>query len=440
MTHEVNHGKDPGVYPNRYRVPGVYRIDDYPQPERERLATAVPAFLGVFELRKQYAQEQELALATLGAAEAQDRPEPVVIRLSRWLQFTDQLASYEDALGYAVHGFFENGGQLCYLVSLQAWADNELDRALERLKTLDPVDLVCAPGLVYSFKDACSPMATGSKEEQERQRSKALQEATTLQAAIIAYCDLANDRFAILDALLNQSTAEVIEQRERLKGTNGALYYPWVGIHTADKQDGISYVPPCGHVAGIYARSDQRHGVHKAPANELLMGVLQLERVMKDIEQGELNEKHVNCLRSFRGRGIRVWGARTLADEDDRDWIFVNVRRLFITLGRWIQAEMVEQVFEPNNPQLWARIEYRLRSYCMELLRKGALAGASPDEAFYVRCNAATNPEESRNAGQVITLIGLAPTAPAEFIEVRIIHGPAGVTLAGPGSYLGRSG
>jgi hypothetical protein len=383
-------------YPNRYATPGVYRVDDYPRPERERLPTAVPVFLGVFSLRENYRLEQIQA-------------KQIATRLTRWLQFVDQVqpASYDPYLAHAVRGFFENGGQLCYLLPLNAWTYDDLGVALEELKALDTVDLVCAPGLVSS------------------------PDAVVMQTAILNHCELLNDRFAILDALPKQDINGVLAQRMQLTGLNGALYYPWVGIHIAGSSDKIEYVPPCGHVAGVYARSDRRVGVHKAPANEVLMGVLQLEHDLNDADQGGLNPAGVNCLRSFRGRGIRVWGARTLSAEPE--WIFVNVRRLFITLGRWIQAEMAELVFEPNNAQLWARIEHHLSVYCLDLLRRGALAGASPDEAFYVHCNAESN--FAAESGQVVTLVGLAPTLPGEFIEVRIIHGPAGVTLAGPGRY-----
>jgi len=377
----------------------------------------VPVFLGTFELRDPYKQEQE---ATKEQA----------TRLTRWLQFTDQLESYEPSLAHAVHGFFENGGQMCYLMPLAAWANSEIEAALEELKALDTIDLICAPGLVSSFEDVFSPTAT------DAQREVALQQVAALQTAILNHCDRMNDRFAILDALPRQDIDGVLRQRGRLRGADGALYYPWVGVHVPDPLHPVLDVPPCGHVAGVYARSDRQHGVHKAPANEILRGVVRLEYDLKDADQGQLNPQGVNCLRSFRGRGIRVWGARTLTDAEESEWMFVNVRRLFITLNRWIMIGMLEEVFEPNNPELWARIEYRLKSYCLELLRQGALAGAAPDEAFYVYCNAQTNTKETLDLGKVIPLVGLAPTIPAEFIEVRIIHGPAGVTLAGPGRYV----
>jgi len=177
----------------------------------------------------------------------------------------------------------------------------------------------------------------------------------------------------------------------------------------------------------VYARSDQRIGVHKAPANEVLEGVLDLEAGVTDADQGRLNPVGVNCLRAFPGRGIRIWGARTLSN--DSAWTYVNVRRLFLTAGRWIERNMTGVVFEPHDQRLWARIVRELTAYFNDLFQRGALKGQTVQEAFYVKCNAETNPPEVRDAGMVVTEIGLAPTVPGEFVVVRIIHGASGVTI-----------
>jgi hypothetical protein len=222
--------------------------------------------------------------------------------------------------------------------------------------------------------------------------------------------------------------------RPSLSGTDGALYYPWVHVLDGPRESG-GLVPACGHVAGVYARSDRRVGVHKAPANEVLEGVLDLEVVLTDSEQGQLNPVGINCLRAFPARGIRVWGARTLADParpEESPWIYVNVRRLFLTLGRWIERHLAGLQFETNEPALWARIRRELTAYLTELLRRGALRGARAEEAFYVKCDADLNPPEVRDAGMVITEIGLAAAVPGELIVVRIVHGASGVTLSAP--------
>jgi phage tail sheath protein FI len=195
---------------------------------------------------------------------------------------------------------------------------------------------------------------------------------------------------------------------------SGALYYLWVKGRTSNKA-----VPPCGHVAGIFARSDARVGVFKAPANEEVLGAVDLETEVTSAMQETLNPHGINCLRAFPGRGIRVWGARTLSE--DPQWRYINVRRLFITVRRWIDVSMGWAVFEPNTPQLWTRIERELGGYLRGLWRLGALPGRTPEQAFYVKCDAETNPPDG-SAEQVVTEIGLAPIAPAEFVVVRIVH------------------
>ena len=158
--------------------------------------------------------------------------------------------------------------------------------------------------------------------------------------------------------------------------------------------------------------------------------MIDLEWNLTDADQNYLNPKRVNCLRSFPGRGIRVWGARTLSGQDL--WTYVNVRRLFLTAVRWIEWNMGAVVFEPNTPQLWARIERELGAYFRAQFRAGAFKGRTPEEAFYVKCDADTNPPELRDSGQVVTEIGLAPNLPFEFVVIRLIHGERGVSIAGP--------
>ena len=170
--------------------------------------------------------------------------------------------------------------------------------------------------------------------------------------------------------------------------------------------------------------------MHKAPANEVIEGAVDLETAVSDGIQGDLNPAGVNCLRAFPGRGIRVWGARTVSQENA--WIYVNVRRLFLTAGRWIERSMAGVVFEPHNLKLWGRITRELTAYFLDLFRSGALKGATAQEGFFVKCDAETNPPEVRDAGLVVTQIGLAPLVPSEFVVVRIVLGASGMTIAGP--------
>jgi phage tail sheath protein FI len=187
-------------------------------------------------------------------------------------------------------------------------------------------------------------------------------------------------------------------------------------------------VPPCGHVAGIYAATDRDVGVHKAPANVVVDGALDLEIEITDEVQSGLNPVGVNCLRAFPGRGIRVWGARTLST--DTAWTYVNVRRLVLTLRRWVAANMTDVAFEPSDSRLWGRVSRELAAHCTELYQRGALRGTSPDQAFVVRCDASTNAGAA--AGQVVAEISLAPRLPNEFVVVYIVYEAGGVSVFGP--------
>jgi phage tail sheath protein FI len=181
-------------------------------------------------------------------------------------------------------------------------------------------------------------------------------------------------------------------------------------------------------LAGIYSRSDQRVGVHKAPANEVVEGVLDLSVSLTGSEVGELYQRGVNCLRTVPGRGIRVWGARTLST--DPAWREVNARRLVGTISRWIQRFLTSLVYEPNDVRLWVRILREVTAYLDGLFQRGALKGRTAEQAFFVKCDNETNPREVVDAGMVVTQIGVAPSTPAEFIIIRAIHGASGVTVS----------
>ena len=187
---------------------------------------------------------------------------------------------------------------------------------------------------------------------------------------------------------------------------------------------------PCGHVAGTYASSDRQVGVHGAPANIRLEEVLDLSLSLTPADLELLNPisgNGVNCIRSLRGRGIRVWGVRTLSNMSE--WQYVNVRRLFLTFRRWADRNLADTVFEPNAFPLWIRLQRELSVYCESLWRQGALQGSVPQEAFYVNCDATTNPTELREIGQVTAEIGLAPTIPSEFIRLLLVQSSSGITI-----------
>ncbi len=385
----------------QYKTPGVYKEDVFPAPEF-RLLTGVPAFLG---------------FASRGPVN-----EPR--RLTLWSQFVDTFgASVTNGyLASAVRGFFENSGAACYIIGLDPAkaAAAALEQGLTALDPVEEIDLLCAPDVMRSPQRGVQPDVNAVQE---------------MQFAMVSHCEKQGDRLAILDALPNTPADKVTAQRRGLQGrgltgADATLYYPWIWVSQPDTPLRKVKVPPCGHVAGVYARSDQRFGVHKAPANELLEGVVDLEVNLTDAQQGDLNSEGINCLRAFPGRGLRVWGARTLST--DPAWTYVNVRRLFLTVGRWLDRTMADVAFEPNDFLVWVRIERELRAYFTDLFRQGALKGATEDDAFYVKCDTDTNPPAVRDAGVVVTEIGLAPAIPNEFVVVRLIHGASGVSIAGP--------
>jgi hypothetical protein len=247
-----------------------------------------------------------------------------------------------------------------------------------------------------------------------------------VQLAMIAHCENLKDRFAILDCPPGMNPQQVKEWRMNTAGYDtkyGAVYYPWIKVANPLGGDPI-LVPPSGYMAGIYARSDSERGVHKAPANEVIRGATGVEMLITKSEQDILNPIGVNCIRTFPGRGIRVWGARTLSS--DASWRYINVRRLFNFIEKSIQTGTQWIVFEPNDADLWARIRRDITAFLTNVWRTGALFGATPAQAFYVKCDEETNPPSVRDAGQVIIEIGLAPVKPAEFVIFRISQWSAG--------------
>jgi phage tail sheath protein FI len=240
----------------------------------------------------------------------------------------------------------------------------------------------------------------------------------SVQLAMIAHCERMGDRMAILDPLPDLSPQEVKKWRELEAGYDSkyaALYYPWIKIEANGRPLAI---PPSGHLAGIYARNDKERGVHKAPANEVIRGALEAVMQITQGEQDTLNPAGVNCIRSFAGRGLRVWGARTLSS--DPAWRYINVRRLFNYVEKSIEQGTQWVVFEPNDINLWARVRRDVGAFLTTAWRDGMLFGRSPEEAFFVKCDEELNPPEVRDRGQLFIDIGIAPVKPAEFVIFRL--------------------
>ncbi|RIJ71075.1 phage tail sheath family protein [Nakamurella silvestris] len=244
-----------------------------------------------------------------------------------------------------------------------------------------------------------------------------------VQTSLISHCEQNGNRMALLDAPPGMSPQQIKEWRSEVAmydSAYAALYYPWIKVENPIGTNGDAEVliPPSGHIAGVWARTDETRGVWKAPANDTIRGVLDIEYAVTQNEQSLLNPIGINCIRPFGTRGIRIWGARTLAS--DTDWRYINVRRLFNMVEATIADGTQWAVFEPNDVALWEGIKRTLSSFLRGLWSAGALFGASADQAFYVKCDADTNPPESIDQGLLIVEVGIAPVKPAEFVVFRI--------------------
>lgn len=408
-----------------YRTPGVY-VEEVSTGSKPIVAvgTSVAGFVGVAPLRS----------ARLGE----------VVALNNWGHFKRtyfEPGAPSSELARGVYGYFENGGGRCYVVN--SGSADGLQDGLAEFERVDEIRIVAAPGMT-------TPAAYD---------------------ALLSHCEKLGDRVAILDAprdvtnlddLTRVATAELPTRSAPLgteeaaegaepsatpprrarggshgaglrarqsEGGYGAFYFPWLGVRDPlSKKEELVVTPPSGYVAGIFARTDAQRGVHKAPANEGVRGALSLTYNVSPEEQGLLNDASVNCIRYFAREGIRVWGARTLADPSS-EWRYVPVRRLFNLIESSIAASTRWVVFEPNDATLWKSIRRDVSAFLMRLWRDGALMGETPEQAFFVQCDEETNPPEVIDAGQVVTVIGVAPVKPAEFIIFRIGQTAAGAEV-----------
>jgi Bacteriophage tail sheath protein len=245
-----------------------------------------------------------------------------------------------------------------------------------------------------------------------------------LSDAVVDHCELSKDRFAILQT--KEDAGEIADLFPEVYSKYAALYYPRIKI--IDPATNMpKLIPPGGHIAGIYARSDIERGVHKAPANEPIRGAIDVQFNVTKGEQDILNPRGVNCIRSFTGRGIVVWGARTTST--DPLWKYINVRRLFLFLEKSIERATQWVVFEPNTTRLWARLRQSVSDFLTQVWRDGALMGTTPEQAFFVKCDETTMTPTDIETGKLILVIGVAPAYPAEFVIFQLAIWRSGSSL-----------
>ncbi|MCB0165989.1 MAG: phage tail sheath family protein [Anaerolineae bacterium] len=401
----------------QYLSPGVY-VEDVPPLVRPiaGVGTSTAGFVGVVPNNiKMPDQPGQFKKDKDGNLEKDEQGNPIPVPytvaeagkpqlITGWEQFKNNFGDLQadnKTLAHAVYGFFNNGGTRCWITRVvnAAGLTSGLAEALRTFEPIDEIAIVAVPG------------ATSDAQH----------------SAILSHCFKMKDRVAILDGVQSASVQnpEAIAPFGRGEtGTYGAVYYPWIKIFdplTADdpKTKGILPVPPSGHLAGIYARSDSTRGVHKAPANEVVIGALDVDIPLSKADQDGLNPEGINVIRSFNGT-IKVWGARTRTDESHSEFRYVSTRRFLNFARESIEEGTQWVVFEPNSPVLWQRITRNVSDFLLGQWQAGALFGNSPKEAFFVKCDAETNPPNVRELGQVVTEIGVAIVKPAEFVIFRI--------------------
>jgi phage tail sheath protein FI len=384
-----------------YRAPGVY-IEEVSTGSRpiEAFGTSVAAFLGT-------APNKEIN-------------QHVPTACNNWEEFFKIYCEGQKQttdLAQAVGSFFWNGGTRCYIVNLgddELYGSGSEPKGIDTLKAIDEISIVVAPGIT-------KPLA---------------------HQAMHQHCEVATDRVSILDvpavtdlnALVNVDDGSdepasagkapgpagprAVGPPRSKRGYSAAYLPNFYGVNFLDPKGPWVLTPISGAIAGIYARTDAARGVHKAPANETIVGVQKLERRLTQQDQELLNQAGLNVVRWFTGRGAVLWGARTRAD--DPAWRYVNVRRFYCMVEKAIARGTQWVVFEPNDQRLWMAVKRDIEAFLVRQWRDGALMGRTPAEAFYVRCDEALNTSEVVEAGQLIVEIGLAVVRPAEFVVFRI--------------------
>ena len=315
-------------------------------------------------------------------------------------------------------------------------------RGLKALEAIDQVSILCAPDAVFEPQRRVLPQpvppAPCAPPQQETSEPAPIDETAApegfdgerVYAEMLAQCERRHDRVAVLDPPRTTRGSPLRAWRDRFVSRFGATYTPWVRVADPLQTPGhFRIVPPSGHVAGVYARTDLSEGVHRAPANASLDGVADTDEPITQAQQEELNPYGINVLRAFPGRGVRVWGARSLAHRTDVPWRFIHVRRLMSMLEESVDDSMQWSAFEPNDDPLRRTIVHALSLFLEEVWRRGGLQGALPEQGFYVKCDETNNPQAVIDAGRLVCEVGVAPAAPMEFIVFEVRQKPDGTEI-----------
>ena len=339
------------------------------------------------------------------------------------LHFGDIKSSVHNYLAYAVRAFFKEGGKRCYVARIangssgKTGIENQPTPAdyegtetlvngvvtktgLRSFEELDDISIVAAPGATFNFANL------GGVDHTE-----------AINRCLISHCEKMRYRVAVIDSVKEHDLNKVQNYRSNFNSAYAALYYPWITSVDPITRKKID-VPPSGTISGIYARVDSERGVHKAPANEEIYSANGLEFDINKAQQSILNPLGINCLRYFKRRGYRVWGARTVSS--DPEWKYINVRRYFAYLEQSIERGTQWSVFESNGAVLWNKVRQSIEDFLFNEWEHGRLAGAKPEEGYHVRCDRTTMTQDDIDNGRLVCMIGVAPVKPAEFVIFRI--------------------
>ncbi|MEO9130923.1 MAG: phage tail sheath subtilisin-like domain-containing protein [Sphingomonas sp.] len=302
-------------------------------------------------------------------------------------------APFFEAVFFLTEG---SDGNMPILASFEGSEDATTNRksGLVAFEDIEDISIVAAPGSTFT--------------------------ATSAQAvanALIGHAERMQYRIAVLDSIKGQSIADVRAYRAKFDSSHAAFYYPWVRIIDPETGQENLY-PPCGFVAGIYARNDIERAVFKAPANEIVTLALGFEKLINKAQQEVLNPEGINCFRFFEGRGMRLWGARTASS--DPEWKYVNLRRYFAYLERSIDKGTQWAVFEPNGERLWDNVRRTIEDFLLNEWQSGALLGDKPERSYFVKCDRSTMTQNDLDNGRLVCLVGVSPLRPAEFVIFRI--------------------
>lgn len=332
-----------------------------------------------------------------------------ILSIAEYSQQFGDGSDFDDAtpqpnfLWHAVNAFFTEGGKRLWVAMVESGdarpGAEDYRRGLEALEEVEEIAMIAAPG--------ATDVANGA----------GAADAVAACNLLIGHAERTGRCIALLDSRQGQGVAQMLEWRNYFASSHAALYYPWIKTRDPAARREL-LLPPSGAVAGIIARTDAERGVHKAPANQLVLSAIGLERALNEAQQELLNPNGVNCLRSFEGRGIRVWGSRTLAAETE--WKYINVRRLFIYVEQSIRTGLDWTVFEPNDERLWAKVRGAVTEFLLLHWRNGTMVGDRAEQAFYVRCDRTTMNQADVDAGRLVYEIGVAPLKPAEFVILRV--------------------